>query len=126
MGVGPAKTAHSKPLRVLVIEDEAIITLLLESMLADLGHEMIASAGRLDAALALAREAEVDLAILDVNLRGERSFPVAHVLTERGVPFLFATGYGTAGLDAPFKNSPTLKKPFDAKDLADALARILG
>ena len=80
--------------RVLVIEDEMMIAMLLEDMLADLGHQVVGVAGRLDVALELARDADADLAILDVDLGGESSFPVAEVLTSRGLPFLFATGFG--------------------------------
>lgn len=110
--------------RVLVVEDEMMIALLLEDMLADLGHRVVAVAGRLDAALELARETDADLAILDVNLNGEASFPVAEVLTERGLPFLFATGYGSPGLSAPFEDAVTLKKPFELEDLSQALQRL--
>ncbi len=101
-----------------------MIAMMLESMLEDLGHKVVAVAGRLDNALELAREADADLAILDVNLKGEASFPVAQVLTERGVPFLFATGNGSAGLAAPFQNAPALRKPFELRDLSEALDRL--
>ena len=110
--------------RVLVVEDEMMIALLLEDMLADLGHTVIAVAPRLDIALQYARDSDADLAILDVNLGGEPSFPVAHLLTERRLPFMFATGYGSPGLVAPFKDAVTLKKPFEMEDLSQALERL--
>ena len=118
--------ANARPTgrRVLVVEDEMMIALLLQEMLEDLGHRVVAVAARLDNALRLAREADADLAILDVNLGGEVSFPVAEVLTERGLPFLFASGYGSAGLVAPYLDAITLKKPFEMSDLSQALQRL--
>jgi DNA-binding NtrC family response regulator len=112
--------------RVIIVDDEMMITMLLEEMLVTLGHTVVGIAGRLDSALDLARSAEADIAILDVNLNGEVSFPVAKVLAERGLPFMFATGYGALGLEAPFQNAVTLKKPFELKDLSQALERLLG
>src|SRR6201995_5739888 len=85
--------------RVLVIEDEMTIALSIEDMLIELGHEVIDLAMRLPQGLALAKGAEFDLAILDVNLDGRMSFPIADVLNDRGVPYLFVTGYGSAGID---------------------------
>ncbi|HUO23920.1 MAG TPA: response regulator [Caulobacteraceae bacterium] len=107
--------------RIIVVEDEMMIAMLLEDMLADLGHTVVGVAGRLDSALDLARTAEADLAILDVNLSGEASFPVAQVLSDRGLPFMFATGYGALGIEAPFQSALTLKKPFVLSDLSKAL-----
>ena len=98
--------------RVLVIEDEVLIGMLLEDMLTDLGYEIAGTASRLDEATGLARTAQCDLAILDVNLNGHESYPVAQILIERGIPFMFATGYGERGMPAAFQNRPTLQKPF--------------
>ena len=125
-GVQPGAATSNEPsrLRVMVVEDEMMIALLLEDMLADLGHTVIGVATRLDAALSLAETVDADLAILDVNLNGEASYPVAEVLNRRGVPFLFATGYGSTGLETPFQTSPTLRKPFELKDLSEALERV--
>ena len=110
--------------RVLVVEDEMLIALLLEQMLADLGHHVVAVASQLDSALRLARDTDADLAILDVNLGRDVSFPVAQVLTERGLPFLFASGYGSPNLAPPYQDAITLKKPFELKDLSKALQRL--
>ncbi len=110
--------------RILVVEDEMMIAMLLEDMLADLGHTVIGVAGRLDSALDMARKTDVDIAILDVNLSGEPSFHVAQVLVERGLPFMFATGYGVLGLEAPFQDTLTLKKPFELNDLSRALEQL--
>jgi CheY-like chemotaxis protein len=118
------ETAPSAPLRIIVVEDEMMIAMLLQDMLADLGHTVVGIATRLEQALDLARTADADLAILDVNLNGVDSFAVAQVLAERGLPFFFATGYGALGLEAPFQNALTLKKPFEIKDLSQTLQRL--
>ncbi len=113
-----------QPLRVLVVEDEMTIALMIEDMLADLGHEVVGMAMRLPDALALAGVVKIDLAILDVNLAGQMSFPVAEVLKRRGVPFIFATGYGSAGVEEPFRGrTVVMKKPFALKDLSGAIAK---
>lgn len=114
--------APSPALRILVVEDEMTIALLVEDMLLDLGHEVVAVAMRLPQALAQARSAAIDLAVLDVNLDGRPSFPVAAALAERGVPFLFATGYGGAGVDPAFADRTVIKKPFLIGELRAAIA----
>jgi CheY-like chemotaxis protein len=111
----------AKRLRILVVEDEMTIALLIEDMLVELGHEVVDLAMRLPRALELARTAEVDFAILDVNLDGRMSFAVADVLAERGVPFVFATGYGSAGLAPHLEGRTVIRKPFDLAALAAAL-----
>ncbi|HEX8668417.1 MAG TPA: response regulator [Allosphingosinicella sp.] len=113
-------------LRVLVVEDEMLVAMNIEDMLLDLGHEVAGIAGRLAAALALAKETRFDAAILDVNLAGERSFPLADYLSEQGVPFLFATGYGLAGIEEPYRARTVLQKPFRRAQLAAALAEAVG
>jgi CheY-like chemotaxis protein len=106
----------SRP-RVLVVEDEVIVGMLLEDMLAELGCEVVAISTHLDEALQLARTIDIDFAVLDINLDGRQSFPVADVLVARGVPFLFATGYGAKILKPPYSATPTLQKPFQLADL---------
>ena len=113
---------HARPRRVLVVEDEVIVGMLLEDMLEDLGCEVAAISTHLEQALHLARTLDIDLAILDVNLRGTQSFPVADVLSVRSVPFLFATGYGAQILKPPYSGTPTLQKPFQLDDLRQILA----
>jgi CheY-like chemotaxis protein len=108
-------------LRILVIEDEGIVAMLLEDMLADLGHEVVASASNIERAKTLVDEAEVDLAIVDVNLNGHHTYPLADTLTERGIPFIFATGYGNAGLKTEWQEAKVLQKPFTERDLATVI-----
>lgn len=110
--------------RILIVEDEMLVAMNIEDMLLELGHEMAGLASRLEPALALAREGAFDLAMLDVNLAGQQSFPVADVLAERGIPFLFATGYGVKGIAERYRERPVLQKPFRAADISDALRRI--
>ena len=98
-----------------------MIRMLLQDMLADLGHTLAGEAGRIDEALMLAKQCEFDLAILDVNLNGQPISPVVEVLVARGLPFVFATGYGQRGVPEPYRKSPTLQKPFQS----DALARAI-
>lgn len=107
--------------RVLVVEDEMLIGMLLEDMLTDLGHEVAAVVPRLKEALAAADRETYDLAILDVHLHGESAFPVAEALIKKGVPFVFATGYGERGLPENYRGRPVLQKPFAKDDLERVL-----
>jgi CheY-like chemotaxis protein len=107
--------------RVLVIEDEMLIGMLLEDMLTDLGHEVAAIVPRLNEALTAARNDVFDVAILDVHLNGQSAYPVADVLIERGIPFVFATGYGERGLPDKYRGQPILQKPFAKDDLERVL-----
>jgi CheY-like chemotaxis protein len=104
-------------LRLLVVEDEMLVALALEEMLGDFGCVVVDVAGTVDRGLALADKLALDGAILDINLGGEKVFPVAERLAERGVPFVFCTAYGTAALPPSFAKAPTLAKPYDAHRL---------
>ena len=108
-------------LRVLVVEDEGLILMLLEEHLLDLGCRIVATASRLDTALVQARSAPVNMAILDVNLAGRLSYPVAMILIERHIPFIFATGYGAPAVPSEMQNVPILAKPFFREQLAKML-----
>ena len=120
---GPAPDVTRR--RILVVEDEMLIGMLLEDMLAELGHQTVGVISRVNEALgAVAREA-FDLAILDVHLNGQSAFPVADALIERGIPFVFATGYGERGLPEKYRSRPILQKPFAKADLERVLATLL-
>src|ERR1700733_7019959 len=111
-------------LRVLVVEDEPIIAMMLEDCLGDLGCSVAAVASRLNDALKQARALDLDAGVLDVNLAGELSYPVAEVLKERAVPFVFATGYGTDATPVNLKGAPVLSKPYRVEQLAKILLKI--
>jgi CheY-like chemotaxis protein len=108
-------------LRVLVVEDEALVAILLEDMLADLGCEVVASAPRVGTARDLVGQKNVDCAILDVNVGGETVYSIAELLAQQGVPFMFVTGYSSSTLHSAFQQRPILQKPFRPDDLRDAL-----
>ncbi len=113
--------------RILVVEDELMIAMLVEDMLADLGCTVVGPAHTLDAAMKLVEnEGQIDAALLDVNLAGQPVFPVADALRARRVPPIFSTGYGEAGLRESDAGAPVLQKPFRAGDLARALQDALG
>lgn len=118
---------NSRGVRVLVVEDEALVAMLLEDMLTDAGYAVAACVGSIGQALGFVRErsGEFEFAILDVNLGGEPIFPVAEALAERGKAFAFATGYGPNGLPAAWRNYPTLQKPFTAADVETVLSAAL-
>lgn len=117
----PGPIADTARRRVLIVEDEMLIGMLLEDMLADLGHEVVAVVPRLKDALAAVQSKTFDLAILDVHLQGESAFPVADALIARNVPFVFATGYGERGLPEAYRERPVLQKPFARDDLERVL-----
>jgi DNA-binding response OmpR family regulator len=112
--------------RILIVEDEYLIRLLLEDMVAELGYEVAAVAANLAEGKTEAERAQVDLAILDVNIDGKEVFPVADLLKARGVPFCFITGYGAHGLPEQYRSAPTLQKPFQLHDFKTTLARLSG
>src|SRR5947209_8794194 len=107
--------------RVLIIEDETLIALLLEDMLTDLGCTILGSASTVEAAIDMLERTPPGLAVLDINLGGEKSYAVAEALAKRGVPFVFSTGYADGRLEAPWQDRPVLQKPFGQEQLAEAL-----
>ncbi|SKA39486.1 CheY chemotaxis protein or a CheY-like REC (receiver) domain [Enhydrobacter aerosaccus] len=107
--------------RVLVVEDEVLMAMLLEDMLCDLGYEVVAHSGELDQAVQLAQTAAFDFALLDINLNGQQSFPVADAVRARGLPVVFATGYGSRILVPPYLDTPLLQKPFSLEELRRTL-----
>jgi CheY-like chemotaxis protein len=110
--------------RVLLVEDELMIRMLLDGMVTELGHTVAGEAGGIEEAMKLAKEAEFDVAILDVNLNGKPITPVVEILIDRGLPFVFATGYGARGVPEAYRANPTLQKPFQAEALAQALQEV--
>lgn len=108
-------------LKVLVVEDETIVAMLLEQMLEELNCQVAGVAGQVAAATEMARSVDADVAILDMNLAGQKVDPVARALAERNVPFVFASGYGEDGLTAEWRGRPVLPKPFRLDQLREAL-----
>jgi DNA-binding response OmpR family regulator len=112
--------------RILIVEDEMMIAMLLEDMLLDLGCTVVGPGSALEPALELATADDaLDAAILDVNLAGKPVFPVADVLRAKGVPIIFSSGYGDAGLRDVDRGAQVLQKPFRAGELAMALKAAL-
>jgi CheY-like chemotaxis protein len=111
--------------RILVVEDEFLIRMLLEDMLTDLGYDLVGVAGRVEEAAELAKTKDFDLAILDVNLDGHDVYPVADLIIKRGLPFMFVTGYGGRGLPEQYRERPTLQKPFQLDELKRMLDQLL-
>jgi CheY-like chemotaxis protein len=111
--------------RVLVVEDEAMVAMLIEDALLELGCLVIGPAASVSAALQLLDAEAVDAAVLDVNLGGEKVFPVADRLADRGLPFLFSTGYGTAGIAGDHLHRPVLQKPYSPEKLGEVLSAAL-
>ena len=117
--------ANSSQARILVVEDEYLIRMLLEDMLADLGYTVSGAVGTIGEASTLAESGDFDLAILDVNLDGKTIYPVADILAKRGLPFVFVTGYGERSLIEPYRDRPALQKPFQVEQLKNAIAGLL-
>lgn len=111
--------------RVLVVEDDPMVAMLLVDMLDAIGCETVAVASHLEEALEKAQCLSFDLAILDVNLAGANTFRVAEILSKRAIGFVFATGYGNVHLHADLANAPVLQKPFGERDVARALRRAI-
>ena len=111
--------------RVLVVEDEYLIRMLLEDMLADLGYDVAAAVGSIAEASAFAASGDFNAAILDVNLDGQQVYPVAEIIAKRGLPFVFVTGYGERSLPEAYRGRPALQKPFQAEQLKTTLAGLM-
>jgi|ERR1043165_9911635 CheY-like chemotaxis protein len=109
-------------IRVLLVEDEGLVAMSVEDMLSELGCTVAAQASSLPEALERAKTGGFEVAVLDVSLNGKQVFPVAELLSEHGIPFAFASGYGRAGLPDGFRNRPVVSKPFQIEELSAALA----
>lgn len=112
--------------RVLIVEDEMTIALMIEDTLLDLGAEIVGPASRLDAALRLATEASIDAAVLDVNIRGGDTYAVADALADRDIPFVFCSGYSDWAVTERHRHRPRLSKPYSAIDLAERVLQLFG
>lgn len=119
----PRNAGSLQGLRVLIVEDEALIASLIEDFLIDLGCEVVGPAMHMKEAIQLAREGAIDGATLDVNIVGEKVYPVADILIERGIPFVFITGYGAAGLRESDAGRPVLQKPYRLEQLVEIMER---
>ncbi len=122
-------SAAFKGCRILVVEDEAIVAMMLEEMLSDLGCVVVGPAMTVREALAIVEAQSLDLAILDVNVSREPVYPVAELLHTRNVPVIFSTGYGAEeqrSRYSQFRNSTILPKPYDSDDLERVLRKVLG
>ena len=112
----------TKGARILVVEDDPLLGMCIQECLEEAGYTVVALAAALQHALALATTLDLDAAVLDLNLRGEMSFPVAHALRQRGVPFIVCSGYDTTKMEALPKDVPALSKPVSAQALTAVLA----
>lgn len=111
-------------MKVLLVEDEFVISMLTEDMLSELGHEVQFAAATLDQGMEHAINSFFDFAVLDINLHGLTSYPIADILTSRSIPFIFASGYANFGIDAKYSFVTKLQKPYTISRLSDALKLI--
>jgi CheY-like chemotaxis protein len=112
--------------RILVVEDESLVAMLLETILEDMGCTPVGPASNIDEGLALAQTEALDAALLDVNVAGRHVFPVAQALKDRDIPFVFSTGYGEGGLPDEWRGQRTIQKPFTETAVRDALMAAVG
>lgn len=110
--------------KVFIVEDEELIGMLLEEMLTNSGFEVVARATELEQAQRMGESASMDIALLDISLHGEPVFPLAVQLKQRGIPFVFTTGYGAAGLPAEWAGYPVFCKPYNMQELTESLSQL--
>lgn len=112
--------------RILVMEDDGLLAMMMSEMLGRLGYEVVGPCRTVDDALARIQSEAIDVALLDVNLgNGETSYPAAELLGQRGVPFVFLTGYGEGSIDEAFKGRPIMSKPFSFALLSELLQELV-
>ncbi|WP_396593372.1 response regulator [Brevundimonas sp. R86498] len=113
--------------RILVVEDESLVAMLMETILEDMGCIPVGAFATVDEALTeIAEDTPLDAALLDVNVAGREVFPVAEALKARGVPFVFSTGYGEGGLPDAWRGQATIQKPFTENAIRAALFKAMG
>lgn len=112
--------------RILVVEDEALIAMLAEDMLESIGCTIAAVAATVRDAMSAIEEHQFDAAMLDVNLNGDTSMGIASAVRAKGIPYVFTTGYGSDGVDGDHADAPVLAKPYVLGDLEAALHKCLG
>jgi DNA-binding NtrC family response regulator len=112
--------------RILIVEDSPVVSAACEDMLSDMGCVGVGPAANMAAALQLASEEALDAAIVDINIRGGKAFPVLKILSQRGVPFLLASGYADWSMPDEWLDSPRLAKPYTPALLRDSLLKLLG
>jgi CheY-like chemotaxis protein len=111
--------------RVLIVEDEALVVMMIEDMLEQLGCEVVGIAPRLPQAKEMVQSTQFDCALLDINLAGQTVYPLALELIQRGAAFIFVTGYDKPDMLKRFRDRPVLRKPFDVEALAKALVKVV-
>jgi CheY-like chemotaxis protein len=115
-----------KSAAIFLVEDETLLRMMTAEMLEALGHRVVAEAGTISAAEPLARCAEFDVAVLDINVGGTNIAPIAQIVADRGLPFIFVSGYGSEGRPQLFTDRPALRKPFLIESLAEMIEKALG
>ncbi len=118
-------SARLNGLRLLLVEDEALVAMLIHDIVSDAGAIVVGAAPNVEAAISVLDSQPIDGAILDVNLGGERVDPVADELSARKIPFLFLTGYGRAGIAERFPAATVVTKPFEDAHFLAAVSRVL-
>jgi len=111
--------------RILVVEDETVVAMLIEAWLSDIGHETIGPVGTVAAALSLLEKHKVDAAIVDLSLGGTRSYEIANALRQKAIPFAWGTGYSAKDIDPDYCNEPLIAKPYSFDDLTQTLALLI-
>ena len=115
---------RAEPDRILIVEDEVVVAMLIEDMVTELGYQVGAMAAHVGDAIALVERDSFDFAILDVHLNGKEVFPLADILMKRRIPFMFATAFGARGIPPAYVQYPVLQKPFSSLELKRALLRL--
>jgi CheY-like chemotaxis protein len=117
--------ADASAFSVVLVEDEGLLVLLMQDVVEELGYRLVGTATSVEKALDLLRRNRPHCVLLDVNLHGQKSYPVADYLMEQGTPFVFMTGYDTVDMDGKYRKIAVLHKPIDFEELREALSRLL-